>query len=486
MRRLLQLFPLFVACALIASSCATEGSPDAASVDVAGDGLDTSGDPADDIDEPIAPNTGLTGRDAPTSDEVVEAALTDVNAFWQRTYEEVYGSAYEPISGGFWPYGPRSEQPPCGEPAPSYRDIAENAFYCPEGDLIAWDDVNLIPDLYDEFGGFTIGIVFAHEFGHAIQTRAGARGETVVLELQADCFAGAWARDVEEGNSRFFTLDVDDLDKAVAGFLALRDGVGISASHPSAHGTGFDRIGSFADGYELGVEHCADYPDAADRGDLVVVEVPFEDATDYERGGNLPLSDLVPSLLDDLNNFWTAQFDAEGLEWTPVADLVPIDPDVDEVRCGDDSYSGDVLVNASFYCVDDDTIYIDDVNLVPALNEIGDYAVATEIARQYAYAAQVRMDIDESSLATNLDADCLTGAYAQSGFVGDRRDSGQTLYLSPGDLDEAVIAFLLNSDASDDVEDGEVSVGTAFQRFGAYRDGFLSGAEACDSYLDEG
>ena len=35
--------------------------------------------------------------------------------------------------------------------------------------------VNLIPDLYDEFGGFTIGIVFAHEFGHAIQTRLGVR-----------------------------------------------------------------------------------------------------------------------------------------------------------------------------------------------------------------------------------------------------------------------------------------------------------------------
>jgi predicted metalloprotease len=308
----------------------------------------------------------------------------------------------------------------------------------------------------------------------------------VVLELQADCFAGAWARDVEEGNSQYFDLTVNDLDKAVAGFLALRDGVGISANHPSAHGTGFDRIGSFADGYELGVDRCAEYPDDAARGDLVVVETPFSDAADYERGGNLPLSDLVPTLLEDLNNFWSTEFDAQGLKWTPVADLVPIDPDTDEVECGGKTYSGDVLVNASFYCVDDDTIYIDNVHLVPALNEIGDYAVATEIARQYAYAAQVRMHIDESTLATNLDADCLTGAYAQSGFVGDRQDTGQTLYLSPGDLDEAVIAFLLNSDASDDVKDGDVSVGTAFQRFGAYRDGFLSGTDACDQYLDAG
>ena len=76
--------------------------------------------------------------------------------------------------------------------------------------------------------------------------------------------------------------------------------------------------------------------------------------------------------------------------------------------------------------------------------------------------------------------------YASSGFLGDREDQGQALFLSPGDLDEAVIAFLLNSDASEDVEDGDVSVGTAFQRFDAYRDGFLSGLAACDALLDEG
>ena len=194
----------------------------------------------------------------------------------------------------------------------------------------------------------------------------------------------------------------------------------------------------------------------------------------------------MPSLLEDLENFWTLLFEEQGREWAPVTDLVPIDPGAAEVRCGGETYSGDVLVNASFYCVDDDKIYIDDVNLMPALNEIGDYAVATEIARQYAYAAQDRLGIEESDLATNLHADCLAGVYASSGFLGDRQDQGQALYLSPGDLDEAVIAFLLNSDASEGVEDGNVSVGTAFQRFDAYRDGFLAGAGACDALLDEG
>jgi predicted metalloprotease len=477
---------LLVLLALVAGACATEADRADVGLDFEGDELDPSGDLGEEIDEPIAPDTGLDGGDAPTSDQVVEAALADVDAFWRRSYEDLYGEPYEPITGGFWAYGPDSEQPPCGDPPPDYADIAENAFYCPPADLIAWDDVHLIPDLYEEFGGFTIGIVFAHEFGHAIQARARTRGPTVVLELQADCFAGAWARDVEEGNSEFFELSLDDLDKAVAGFLELRDGVGVAAEDPAAHGTGFDRIGSFVDGYRLGLEHCAEYPEANASGELVVVEVPFTDADDFERGGNLPLAELGPLLLEDLENFWTIVFEEKGLEWTPVADVVPFDPEAGDIRCGDETYSGDVLVNASFYCIDDDTIYFDDVNLIPTLNEIGDYAVATEIARQYAFAAQVRLGNTESSAAANLQADCLAGVYASSGFLGNREGRGQRLFLSPGDLDEAVIAFLLNSDASEDVEAGNVSVGTAFQRFGAYRDGFLGGLEACDAIPDEG
>ncbi len=480
------LLNIVLAGALAVGACATESTDDAALSFEGDEGFDPDEDLGEEIDEPIAPQTGLGDDEAPTSDQVVEAALLDVDAFWSRTYEDLYCEPYEEIAGGFWAYGPDSEQPPCGSPPPEYVDIAENAFFCPVADLIAWDNVNLIPDLYEEFGGFTLGIVFAHEFGHAIQFRSDTEGDTIVLELQADCFAGAWTADVEAGNSEFFEVGLTDLDKAVAGFLELRDGVGTSAQDPAAHGTGFDRIGSFVEGYEQGVERCAQYPADYEAGELVVVEVPFSDQEDFERGGNLPLDELVPLLREDLENFWTLIFDEQGQTWTPVADLVGIDPDVDEVACGGETYSGEVLVGASFYCIDSDTIYLDDVNLVPALNEIGDYAVATEIARQYAYAAQVRLGNEESTLATNLNADCLTGLYASSGFLGNRDGQGQTLFLSPGDLDEAVIAFLLNSDSTEDVgeDDEEVSVGSAFQRFGAYRSGFVDGVAACDALLD--
>ena len=483
-RRVLPTLALLVALMTFASACAKEAKEDPLSVE--GDsGFQVDDDLEGSIDGQIAPDTGLGSGKAPTSDEVVQAALTDVDAFWSREYEDLYGAAYEPISGGFWPYGPDTEQPPCGSPPPSYSDIAENAFYCPSDDLVAWDDVNLVPNLYHEFGGFTLGIVFAHEFGHAIQTRAGVEGDTIMTELQADCFAGAWTADVAHGNSDFFKLELSDLDKAIAGFLELRDSTGTDAVDPAAHGTGFDRIGAYADGFELGLEQCKDYPDLYDSGDLVIVEVPFTDAEDFDRGGNLPLDEAVSLAIEDLQQFWGVLFGELGQTWTDVAAITPVDPETDEITCGDETYSGDVLVNASFYCVADDTIYLDAVNLVPALYDIGDYAVATELARQFAYAAQVRLGNLDNTKQTNLQADCYAGLYASSGFTGNRGEA-QKLFLSPGDLDEAVIAFLATSDTSGEAQSdsGTVSVGSAFERFDAYRSGFLSGVEACDAILN--
>jgi predicted metalloprotease len=479
-RHLLRPLLAVVATAALAAGCATEAEGDPLA---GGDGgfqilPEAGGDLDDDIDEPIQPDTQADDDGAPSSDEVVEASLVDVDAYWSRTYASVYGAPWEPISGGFWPYGPGSEQPPCGSPPPDYSEIAGNAFYCPGDDLIAWDAVQLIPGLYDEFGGFTIGIVMAHEFAHAIQDRAGTTGPTILTELQADCFAGAWTADVEAGNATFFELTLDDLDRAVAGFLTLRDGVGTSATDPAAHGTGFDRIGAFADGFELGPEHCAEYPELLERGELVIVEVPFTSEADFETGGNLPLEELIPLVLEDLEDFWAVLFDEQGRTWAPVADVVALDPARDEVRCGEQTFVGTELEGAAFYCTDDDTIYVDAVGLIPALNDIGDYAVATEIARQYAYAAQARLGILDDTLASNLQADCFAGLYASSGFLDNRPN--QVLSLSPGDLDEAVVAFL---QTSDDPSGEEMSVGTAFQRFDAFRSGFIEGTPACESLL---
>src|SRR5690606_11812022 len=151
----------------------------------------------------------------------------------------------------------------------------------------AWDRVNLIPDLQERFGSLTVGLVMAHEFAHAVQVRAGVLGATVTLELQADCFAGAWVDDVDDRIPTFHT-GADALDSAVAGLLELRDSLGVPGYDASAHGSGFDRVSAFQEGYEDGPEACATYADDPPP----VVAIPFGSATDQATGGNLPLDEL--------------------------------------------------------------------------------------------------------------------------------------------------------------------------------------------------
>jgi predicted metalloprotease len=265
-RALVQTLTFLLALALLAA-CATEASAPPSGLDFEGDELNPSGDLDEEIDGPIAPDTGLDGEDAPTSDQVVEAALTDVEAFWHRTYEDVYGEPYEPISGGFWAYGPDSEQPPCGVPRPVYEDIAQNAFYCPSADLVAWDDVNLIPQLYEEFGGFTLGIVFAHELGHAVQARARTTGPTVLLELQADCFAGAWAAaasqtEDESGVPFLQPITREQYSDAISAAAAVGDDriqetmQGQVNPHTFTHGSSEQRVRWFETGYQGGAGAC--------------------------------------------------------------------------------------------------------------------------------------------------------------------------------------------------------------------------------------
>ena len=53
----------------------------------------------------------------------------------------------------------------------------------------------VLAQLADSYGPSVMGVVLAHEFGHAIQGRAGDLDRdvpTIYTEQQADCFAGAW------------------------------------------------------------------------------------------------------------------------------------------------------------------------------------------------------------------------------------------------------------------------------------------------------
>jgi predicted metalloprotease len=425
-------------------------------------------------------------RTPETRDEVVEAAIRDIEAFWEEAYPAIYGSPLEPIAGGYHPYGPDTPLPECGGIVPDYPEIAENAFYCPESDLIAWDEGRLFPELERQFGPFTLGLVLAHEFAHGVQARAGFLGlhDTIATELQADCYAGAWTGWVADGNSPSFEITEDKLDSSVAGMIAISDVPGTGADDPQAHGSGFDRIGAFQEGFQQGPGRCSEYPDLYERGQLPIVQIPFQSAEDAARGGDLHLEDQGPDnpgvyslAIDSLDRFYAELFGQLGATWTPIDTLALVAPGRDSVACGGTELSGSDLEFIAVYCEDENIVVLDEAGLVPSLYEIGDFAVAAELGHLWAIAAQIQLGVFGNDVESSLQADCLTGVWASTMFPDEQgRAPLGDVVLSPGDLDEAIMGFLTYGDTLSD------QLGTAFDRTSALRAGFVEGAAACEEF----
>lgn len=398
-----------------------------------------------------------------TSGDVVTKALRDVERFWTAAYPELArGRDFKPVSGGYHPYTRDDPPPACGGEEAGYQP---NAFYCPAGDFVAWDAETLIPQLEAAFGPLLVGVVMAHEYGHAVQSRLGLTEQpTVVLEQQADCFAGAWTADVLEGRSTAFTgVTPEQLDNTVAGLLQLRDQPGTSARNPQAHGNAFDRVRALQDGVEKGAKTCAGYR----TGNVPVTEVPFSTEEEAASGGDLPYDQAVNSLAQDAQTYWGKAYpELTGQPWQTLR--------IEPFRAGSppecprpDASAG----GAAFYCPGADFIAFDTAELAPTLYQrIGDNAVGMLLGDLFARAAQSRRGAGTQDRAGQLTVDCLAGTWTSDLLT---RDQGAALRLSPGDLDEAVAALLAFGRAGDD------SGTSAFDRIGAYRDGVLEGLEGC-------
>ena len=227
-------------------------------------------------------------------DASIDSTIADIQAFWTSTMPTVYGQQYEAIpTDRVYPYSQDNPPPNCedgGQTKAPYEQVAGNAFYCSNGDFVAYDEQGLLPKLRDNFGEFAVGLVFAHELGHAVQARVGYNPpSTVYYEQQADCFAGAWAQHVADSNDSNVHLARSDLDTALAGLLTLSDPSGIDGSQDGAHGNGFDRVSAFQDGYEGGAQACADYQ----NNPPVVTETGYTSSQDQATGGNLPLDEMT-------------------------------------------------------------------------------------------------------------------------------------------------------------------------------------------------
>ena len=395
--------------------------------------------------------------------EIAVKAITDLQQYWAQEFPALYGQEYQPVDGGFYAVSPSVDAaPPCAQDA---AEVAGNAFYCATNDVVAWDAEGLLPDLQSKFGDFVIPIVFAHEWGHAVQARSNFTARTVTSELQADCFAGSWAKHALD--SGVFTADSAQLDAALAGILQLRDTPGTSKVDPNAHGSGFDRVGAFQDGYDNGNQKCKGYRD----DDPVVVELPFNDEEDAARGGDADYASIVNGVPYDLEDYWSQVYPelTNGRPWVPLRGLAPFAPS-DPPACGGEDTSGFVL----FYCVPDDYVAWDNVDAMPEIyRQGGDFAVATLLATQYALAAMTRAGDQSDERTQSLRGDCLAGAYTASVVLGNRSQTS-SYRISPGDLDEAITALLVFRGDADAERQG-----SGFERIRHYRDGVINGAGAC-------
>jgi len=472
---------LVLAALLSLSACGVEaGQEDAVSTRsndgiVGSDVADTSTTAPTTTAPPPPTDLDIFGSDGSELNDVIGNAITDLEAFWTDAYPEAYQADYEPLSGGLFAIDSSTDATnvPCAS-GPDISELLQNAFYCPPSDAVVWDQEGFMPDLAERYGDFTVAVVIAHEWGHVIQDRARFSGASVTTELQADCFAGAWVKHVEDGDSQRFTVTTDDLDESLAGVLSLRDAPGGFADDAQAHGSGFDRVGAFQDGFEDGVTRCADFTD----GDPAPYEFPFSDQAEAESGGDLHLSGGTddPGIIDlafpSLDAFWTDTFPTvsdDGSDWDPLGDPVAFSAD-DPPTCGGDPIDGYLL----FVCIPDRFVGFEDTDTIPAVYEQGgDFAVATLFATQYGLDAVEQLGTADDEVSATLQGDCFAGAWAAALLPPDPPEDYQ-LVLSPGDLDEGV-AVLLSFRSEGDRE----RQGPGFDRVRAYRAGVLRGAEAC-------
>jgi predicted metalloprotease len=148
---------------------------------------------------------------------------------------------------------------------------AMGPFYCPVDGRV-YIDLGFYDELRDRFGApgeFAQAYVIAHELGHHVQHLLGIDAEvrrlqqlhpedanllSIALELQADCFAGVWAHQMEQQN----VLEPGDIQDGLNAAAAVGDDriqketTGHVNTDTFTHGTSAQRVSWFTRGFNSG------------------------------------------------------------------------------------------------------------------------------------------------------------------------------------------------------------------------------------------
>ncbi|QNG18286.1 metallopeptidase [Rhodococcus triatomae] len=415
----------------------------------------------------------IEGGDGGVIDVAAANAISDIEEYWSRWYPELFGSPFEPVSGLLsWDPFDTGGVAFCG----GSTERLVNAGYCVDDDTIGWDRAVLMPQVAERFGVVAMVFVLAHEYGHAIQTAAGTVGrepaDLIVREQQADCYAGAFMRHVAEGNAPHFRLNTSDgLNNVLASAVAIGD---TDPHNPAnVHGSAFERVTATQIGFTDGPAPCArmDAKEVASRR----ADLPqrFTDAAD---DGELPITEAsVRAFVDSVGQVL-------ALDEAPTLSLGGADLGCPDARATD----------PVSYCPSTNTIGVDVAELArrgtpeePTRQELfsanltGDYNGYVLLVSRYTLALQQARGDDLRSPRTALRAACLSGVVtrALSPDHPERLAAG-SVWLSPGDLDEAVSGLLSDGLAASDVDGRTVPSG--FSRVDAFRTGVLGGEAVCE------
>ncbi|AEV82784.1 membrane protein [Actinoplanes sp. SE50] len=215
--------------------------------------------------------------------------INSIQAYWATEMPQAFGKQYEKVNTTIF----RSRvNTGCGA-----ADSGVGPFYCP-ADNHVYIDLTFYDQLAKELGApgeFAQPYVLAHEYGHHVQDLLGTEAkmrqaqnadksqanlQSVRLELQADCYAGAWAKGATgtadaKGNKVFTSLTDSDIQQGIQTAGQIGDdtlqkrGGGTVNPAEFTHGTSADRQKWFRTGYDSGDPTKCDTfaPGAVNEGD---------------------------------------------------------------------------------------------------------------------------------------------------------------------------------------------------------------------------
>lgn len=217
------------------------------------------------MEDSLAPGQKKNG----TSDEMrgfLSVVLADTEDVWRKIFSQMGRRYKEPKMVMF----SGSTRTACGV---GMRQMGP--FYCPN-DQKVYIDTAFYDELsrkYGASGDFAQAYVIAHEIGHHVQTLLGITDKVqkykarhgqkstksnavqVRMELQADCFAGVWAKRADRAKN---ILERGDLEEALNAANAIGDDkiqkrtTGYVVPDSFTHGSSKQRVAWFRRGFEKG------------------------------------------------------------------------------------------------------------------------------------------------------------------------------------------------------------------------------------------